>query len=57
MKLFNVGTSSPVFSKIPVILTNIANCDHDIILVPSGIDSNREENRLGGDCELSKEGH
>ena len=57
MKLFNLANSSPIFSKIPVILTNIAQCDHDVILVPSGVDFNAEENRVGGDCELSKIGH
>lgn len=57
VKMFNLANSSPIFSKIPAIIANIANCDHDVILVPSGLDFNAEENRVGGDRELSMLGH
>ncbi len=54
IRLYNLN--GPICAKIPVILTNIAHCDHDLILIPSGLTELSEEDRLGGDSNLSMKG-
>lgn len=56
MRIFNISPC-PLLAKIPVILANIAHCDHDLLLVPSGLSLSAEQGRLGGDSELGAQGH